>query len=198
MRDLLAGPRPLALVQAGDPVLRAAAAPYTSQLPAELLRELIDAMRMTMHAAPGVRLAAPQVGIGLRLAVLEDPADVDVEVARIRERSPLPFLVIINPRYGAVGDRRAAFFEGCLSVDGYQAVVDRPADILLTALDHDLQPIRRHFSGWPARIVQHETDHLDGMLYLDRATLRSLTTSSHYADRWAHLPVETAARTLGF
>lgn len=195
---MLAGPRPLRLVQAGDPVLRATATAYQGQLSSTVLADLIEAMRLTMHAAPGVGLAAPQVGIGLRLAVLEDAAEVDEETGRLRERSPLPFLVIINPEYEAVGVRRAAFFEGCLSVNGYQAVVDRAADVRLTALDGDLQPFQRDFSGWPARIVQHETDHLNGMLYLDRAEIRSLTTTDHYIDRWAHLPIETAARDLDF
>lgn len=139
-----------------------------------------------MHAAPGVGLAAPQVGIPLRLAVIEDPAQVSDEVRAARERHPVPFRVLINPSYRPTGPTRAAFFEGCLSVPGWQAVVARHAEIHLTASDEHGHPIDEIVRGWHARIVQHETDHLDGTLYLDRAELRSLSTNDAVATRWLH------------
>ncbi|MFI5757264.1 peptide deformylase [Streptomyces sp. NPDC051569] len=194
----LDGPRPLTIVHAGDPVLRHGALPYEGQLGDGRLNRLIRAMRETMHAAPGVGLAAPQIGIPLRLAVLEDPAEVADEVREARERVPLPFRVLVNPSYEAVGTGRAAFFEGCLSVPGYQAVVARHARVRLRAQDENGREIDEEFSGWPARIVQHETDHLGGTLYLDVAETRSLTTTRDLIERWAHPTPAEAARELGF
>jgi peptide deformylase len=196
---LLAAPGPLPIVAAGDPVLRRAALPYDGQLPDALLAELVTAMRAAMHAAPGVGLAAPQVGIPLRLAVLEDPAEVPDDVREARGRVPLPFRVLVNPVYEpAGGTGRAAFFEGCLSVPGWQAVVARYARVRLRALDERGRQVDEEVAGWPARIVQHETDHLDGTLYLDRAELRSLTSQEALVARWAQPTARTAARELGF
>lgn len=151
-----------------------------------------------MHAAPGVGLAAPQVGVPLRIAVIEDPAPVPEEVRLARGRVPQPFRVLVNPSYEAVGVERAAFFEGCLSVPGWQAVVARPAAVRLTCEDELGRPVDEVFSGWPARIVQHETDHLDGTLYLDRAELRSLSSNQAMAERWTQPTPERAAASLGF
>jgi peptide deformylase len=189
---------PLPIVTAGDPVLRRRADPYNGQLSDATLADLIDAMRVTMHAAPGVGLAAPQIGIGLQIAVIEDPATVDDAVAAARDRTPLPFQVLLNPVYRAQGTRRAVFYEGCLSVPGYQAVVDRPHAVEVEVTD--LDGVRRtvEFSGWAARIVQHETDHLAGTLYLDRAILRSLTDSAHYLDGLGAADIGPAREALGF
>ncbi|NTW42486.1 MAG: peptide deformylase, partial [Cellulomonadaceae bacterium] len=113
---LLATGGPLPIVQAGHPVLRAVATPYDGQLDDDLLLGLVEAMRVTMHAAPGVGLAAPQVGLGLAIAVVEDTWPVQDEAASARERTPVPFRVLVNPRYAPVGAERVAFYEGCLSV----------------------------------------------------------------------------------
>jgi peptide deformylase len=195
---LLEGPRPLPLVAAGDPVLRRPAEPFDGQLDPAQLHRLIEAMRETMHAAPGVGVAAPQVGVPLRIAVLEDPAPVPPEVAEARERWPMPFRVLINPVYEPLGDELAAFFEGCLSVPGLQAVVPRPARVRLRGLDERGTPLDEEVSGWPARIVQHETDHLGGTLYVDKADLRSLSTHEAVAERWSQPVPRAAARELGF
>ncbi|WP_374108555.1 peptide deformylase [Isoptericola sp. S6320L] len=192
-------PGVLPIVQAGDPVLRASAAPYTGQLGDELPR-LLEAMRRTMRAAPGVGLAAPQVGIGLALAVCEDAGMPGDE----RERTPLPYRVLVNPRYEAVADdgtpgARVAFYEGCLSVDGWQAVVARPRQVRLTGQDETGAALDEVLTGWPARIVQHETDHLRGELYLDRAESRSLTSNANLARFWSASPDPApAAAALGF
>jgi peptide deformylase len=195
---LLAGPCPLPIVAAGLPVLRQSAAAYDGQLDDDLLFALVDAMRQTMIAAPGVGLAAPQVGVGLQIAVLEDTADVDGSIAVARDRQPLPFQVLINPRYTPVGDDRAEFYEGCLSVPGYQAVVARPAVVALKALDQTGAVVNREYRGWSARIVQHETDHLAGVLYLDKAITRSLAENSVYQALWSGSSIEPARRMLGF
>lgn len=187
------------IVQAGHPVLRAVAEPYDGQLDADELTALVELMRRTMHAAPGVGLAAPQIGLSLALAVVEDPGMLDPDVEQVRERPRLPFRVLVNPRYEAVGDERASFYEGCLSVVGYQAVVARHRSVRLTGVDEAGNALDEVLTGWPARIVQHETDHLGGTLYLDRAELRSLAQTDELGARWAGEPrPETAARALGF
>src|SRR5579875_1537209 len=197
--ELLAGDQPLPIVTAGDPVLRRPAAPYDGQLDADLLGRLVAAMRATMHDAPGVGLAAPQVGIPLRLAVIEDPATgLSAESAQARDRTPLPFRVLVNPRYEPVGEQLAAFYEGCLSVPGWQAVVSRPLRIRLRGQDETGRELDEEVHGWPARIVQHETDHLDGTLYLDRAIMRSLSANEHALQRWAGPTPVRAAAELGF
>ncbi|MGY4099470.1 peptide deformylase [Nocardia sp. R16R-3T] len=196
VETLLGGP--LSIVTAGDPVLRAPAAHYDGQLTQAQLDRLVRAMRETMHTAPGVGLAAPQVGIPLRLAVLEDPAEVTDELRAVRGRVPLPFRVLINPSYEPIGDARAAFFEGCLSVPGWQAVVARHARARLRGQDERGRELDEEVSGWPARIVQHEIDHLEGTLYLDRAITRSLTSSQTLIERWSQPTPTAAAEALGF
>lgn len=201
VQRLLDGPRPLPLVFAGDPVLRTPAAPYGFELPTELWSELIAAMRETMRAAPGVGLAAPQIGLGIRVAVLEDPATVTAEIAAERQRYPVLPRVLVNPRYQAAGPVDAGpveFYEGCLSVPGYQAVVPRALTVRLTGQDEQGDDLDELVSGWAARIVAHETDHLDGTLYLDRALTRSLATTASLAGRWAGLSVSTIRQQLAF
>ncbi|MGW1892705.1 peptide deformylase [Streptomyces sp. NPDC002004] len=198
VEELLAGPRPLPIVAAGDPVLRSPAPPYEGQLAPGLLVRLVAAMRETMHAAPGVGLAAPQIGLPLRIAVLEDPAEVGPEVRRARGRVPLPFRVLVNPSYAAAGPATAAFYEGCLSVPGWQAVVVRHAQVRLRATDERGTETDELVTGWPARIVQHETDHLNGTLYVDRAELRSLSSDRNLRERWSQPTPEAAAGALGF
>jgi peptide deformylase len=186
------------IVQAGHPVLRTLAAPFDGQLDGALLTALIEVMRRTMHAAPGVGLAAPQIGLPLRLAVLEDTWAADHEIAHTRERAPLPFFAMLNAVYVPVGDDQAAFYEGCLSVRGYTAVVRRPSRVEARWTTPAGALRRAEFSGWQARIVQHETDHLVGTLYVDKAELRSLCSNEEYSARWSHPTPETAARELGF
>ncbi|OIJ66476.1 peptide deformylase [Streptomyces mangrovisoli] len=198
VEQLLDTEGPLPIVAAGDPVLRRGTEPYDGQLEPALLTRFLAALRATMHAAPGVGLAAPQVGVELRIAVIEDPAPVPEEVRIARGRVPQPYRVLVNPSYEPVGGARAAFYEGCLSVPGWQAVVARHAEVRLTGLDEHGRALDEVFSGWPARIVQHETDHLDGLIYLDRAELRSLSSNQTAAERWAQPTPERAAQALSF
>ncbi|MFJ3230801.1 peptide deformylase [Streptomyces sp. NPDC086787] len=198
VEELLTTGGPLPIVAAGDPVLRRGTEPFDGQLAPALLARFVEALRVTMRAAPGVGLAAPQVGVELRIAVIEDPAPVPEAVRLARGRVPQPFRALVNPSYEPVGPARAAFFEGCLSVPGWQAVVARHTEVRLVAEDERGRAVDEVFSGWPARIVQHETDHLDGMLYLDRAELRSLSSGEAVAERWAQPTPEAAAEALGF
>jgi peptide deformylase len=186
------------IVQLGHPALRMRAVDVDGQLGDELLHRFLRLMRAVMHAAPGVGLAAPQLGVPLRMAVLEDLFEVAPEVAEVRERRPLGFFAALNPTYAARGTRRAAFYEGCLSFAGFQAVVDRPADI--EARWEEPGGTRREtaFSGWQARIFQHETDHLNGVVYIDRALTRSLSTNANYLQRWVSPGIADARAGLGF
>lgn len=162
------------IVRAGHPALRVASAPYDGQLADDELAALLAVMHRTMRAAPGVGLAAPQLGLPVALAVVEDPTSGDAPADAERERVPVPFRTLVNPRYEPVGDELAAFPEGCLSVPGYAAVVARARRVRLTGHDERGAPLDEVLTGWPARIVQHETDHLAGTLYVDKADLRTL------------------------
>ena len=186
------------IVQAGHPVLRQLAAPFTGQLNDAELGQLLDLMRSVMHKAPGVGLAAPQLGIPLQLAVLEDQFVVDAEVAAARGREPLPFFAMLNPSYEQLGGSTVAFYEGCLSLSGLQAAVSRPEAVRLDFTAPDGSAQQRDFSGWQARIVQHETDHVHGILYLDRAELRSISNNAEYSARWAQPDISLARKELGF
>ena len=197
VRKVLSGPRPWSVTQVGEPVLRRKAARYTRQLPEDLLDELLDAMHAHLPGV-GVGLAAPQIGIPLALAVIEDPADVTREIAAARERLPQAPLDLINPVVTSLGSEQRAFYEGCLSVTGLTAVVVRYHRVRLSAQDRAGRGYDLELSGWPARIAQHETDHLNGVLYLDRAELRSLSTSSAYEQHWAQPSPATAAAALDF
>jgi peptide deformylase len=166
----------LKIVQAGDPVLRAGTQTLTrEEVKGAEIQQLIELMRETMRDAPGVGLAAPQIGASLRLAVIEDVADVPEQ-----ERKPVPFHVIINPRL-SLGSEVVERFEGCLSVEGFQALVPRARAVTVEALDHQGDPIKIEAAGWYARILQHEIDHLDGMLYIDRMDTRAFGTSRNLA-----------------
>jgi peptide deformylase len=188
----------LPIVRAGDPVLRSRALPFRGDLDPGLLGDLIAAMFRTMHAAPGVGLAAPQIGLPLALAVIEDQGASDPVVADARDRRPCPPMVLANPSYEPVGTDVVAFYEGCLSVPEWLAVRRRWRSVLLRAQTTDGTPIEETLHGWPARIVQHETDHLAGELYLDLAEARSLVHES-MAGRWAGPAHPTAAaEAFGF
>jgi peptide deformylase len=200
----MSDPGILTIVECGDPVLRRPAEPVD---PADLrtseLQLLIARMRATMHAAPGVGLAAPQVGVPIQLAVLEDSPErwnqLTEDERTTRERNGLPFTVLVNPTLRPVEDGDSvSFYEGCLSVPGLTGVVARHRTVRVEALDERGQPVDQVFSGWAARIVQHEADHLVGRLYLDRVETRSLSTTDNYAHLWAGQPTEDAAATLGF
>lgn len=192
----------LTIVHCGDPVLRQPADLVDpDEIGTPRVQRLITLMRAAMIAAPGVGLAAPQVGVPLRLAVIEDTperwGELPAADLAARERVPLPFTVLINPVVSAAGPERATFYEGCLSVPGLTGVVTRHRRVRVQSLDEHGEPVDRIFTGWPARIVQHETDHLDGVLYLDRVETRSLCTTVNYARLWAGRQAEAAA-ALGF
>ena len=145
-------------------------------------------MKETMRDAPGVGLAAPQVGVSLQLAVIEDaeeylklvsPADLAE-----RERSSVPFHVLINPRITYASEHTVEFFEGCLSLSGFSAVVPRAHTVKVECLDEFGTPREIEASGWYARILQHEIDHLRGNLYIDRMRSRTFSSLENFGRFW--------------
>jgi peptide deformylase len=174
----------LEIVQAGDPVLRKQGRTLTiDEIRSPRIQELIELMRETMREAPGVGLAAPQIGESIQLAVIEDREEyietLSAEQLARTQRSAVPFHVIINPKLTVVGNSSAQFFEGCLSVNGYGAVVDRPLNVRVECLNERGEAVTINAQGWYARILQHEIDHLNGILYVDRMDTRTLSTAEN-------------------
>lgn len=175
----------LKIVQTGEPVLRQPARPLsTVELLGREVQELIDQLRETMRDAPGVGLAAPQVGVSLRLAVIEDREEAQAALSederRAKGRYPVSFHVLVNPMLTVLDPSPISFYEGCLSVAGFMAKVPRASRVRVDALDHRGDPFSVEAVGWYARILQHEIDHLDGLLYLDRMEPRSFSTQTNY------------------
>jgi peptide deformylase len=179
--ERLAKAKALPLVHAGDPVLREG----TVQIPADHIRsdevqDLLAQMVLTMRKAPGVGLAAPQVGSNLCLAVIEDPpqytSGMSDKARAQQERDAVPLLAIVNPIIERVSPSQSiTFHEGCLSVPGYVAEVKRERAICVRGLDAHGEPFVWRPSGWPARIAQHEIDHLKGLLYIDKMASKTFT-----------------------
>ena len=173
----------------GEPVLRERARLLS---PEEILRDetqqLIASMRDTMRDAPGVGLAAPQVGLPLQLVVIEDREEYTKNLTREqrseRERKPVPFQVIVNPILTLESEPEVEFFEGCLSLPGHMALVSRTRKVRVECLDQNARPQVIVASGWHARILQHEIDHLQGALYIDRMRTTSFSTLENFNRHW--------------
>ncbi len=168
----------LKVARIGHPVVRAAAQPVPKQAFRDpLFQKLIDDMRETMYEYEGVGLAGPQVHESWRLAVIEVPASDD------RSRAEVPFMVLVNPTVTPLGEERESAWEGCLSVPDLRGVVPRFKRLKLDALDRQGKPYSLEASDFFARVIQHECDHLDGRVYLDRMeNLRSLSFIKEFED----------------
>ena len=169
------------IVAIGDPVLKTRAKDLPADLAAAELQELIQNMFDTMYYAHGVGLAAPQIGRGVRLFVMDstpmvEPDEDDEDDAPAAGRpataaEPLETPVkraFINPRLVSETGEEWGFEEGCLSIPGVREMVYRPTNILLRYEDENRQPHEEAFSGMAARIIQHEYDHLEGILFTDK------------------------------
>jgi peptide deformylase len=192
----------LKILQVGEAILRTAALPLASwEIGLPETQQLIEWMRETMRDAPGVGLAAPQVGVPIQLAVVEDRPEYlkDISPERLvqRERRPLSFHVLINPRIVARSGQEAEFFEGCLSLAGFSALVKRSHAVTVECWDEHERLQRIEADGWYARILQHEIDHLHGCLYIDRMEPRSLTTLENLNRHWKELPIHAVREALG-
>ena len=191
----------LKIVQVGEPVLRQRARELTAkEIKSRATQTLIEQMRETMYNAPGVGLAAPQVGVALQLAVIEDKAeyskDSPPEFLRERERHSVPFHVIINPKITIVEGTPAEFFEGCLSLAGFTALVPRARAVLVTCLNERGESKAIDATGWYARILQHEIDHLHGAIYIDRMQPRTFMSVELFNKYWKGKPTGDIARQL--
>jgi peptide deformylase len=174
---------PLPIERLGAPALRRFAEPI-AEVDATVRRLALRMLR-TMYAAGGQGLAAPQVGHSLRLAV------VDVPPGRVRH-------VLVNPRIVGSAEERASGVEGCLSIPGVWATVERPASVVAQALDLDGCLRTLEAEGELARCLQHEIDHLDGILYIDRLSPlnRLITVAQYRRSTPGGVPVDGTAAPL--
>jgi peptide deformylase len=168
----------LKVARIGHPVVRRPGREVSlEELRSPALQRLIDDMRQTMYEYDGVGLAAPQVHEGLRLAVLEVPSSDE------RTEGGVPFTVIVNPLVTPLGPETVDGWEGCLSVPDLRGHVPRLARLRLEALDREGQPYTLEAHGFHARVIQHECDHLDGRVYVDRMRdMRSLSFIKEFED----------------
>jgi len=150
------------ILKMGDPRLLQVAQPV-EEFGTPALHQLIADMMDTMHAASGAGLAAPQIGVPLRLVIFGS-ADGGAN-PRYPDEPPVPQTVLVNPVLEVIGDEMEEGWEGCLSVPGLRGVVPRHLKLRYRGFDPDGRPIERIASGFHARVVQHECDHLDGILY---------------------------------
>jgi peptide deformylase len=168
----------------GHPVLRAkAAAVSPSEIKSARIQRLIDDMFDTMGEYSGIGLAAPQVHESVRIFVagLREPEGPIAELAH----DDMPFIALINPQVTMVGEKVEEGWEGCLSIPDIRGLVPRAHDIKVDAFDRKGHRIQFLARGLPARVIQHETDHLDGVLFFDRMrTFETLAFMDEYQRYW--------------
>lgn len=148
----------------GHPVLQQVAAPV-EQFGTAALRALVADMDDTMRARNGAGIAAPQIGVSSRVVIFEVTHN-----PRYPQAEPVPYTVLINPVLEPLGTEREEAWEGCLSVPGMRGVVARHSRLRYRGFDVEGNAIDREVTGFHARVVQHEVDHLDGILYPMRVT----------------------------
>jgi peptide deformylase len=161
----------LKVARIGHPAVRTPARDLTlEELRSDDIQRLIDDMVETMREYDGVGLAAPQVHLSLRLAVIEVPESDE------RSGHGVPLTVLVNPQVTPSGTEKVEGWEGCLSIPDLRGIVHRFARVRLDALNREGQPWQVDAEGFFARVIQHECDHLDGEVYLDRMSeMRSLS-----------------------
>jgi peptide deformylase len=191
----------LKICETGEPVLRRRARPLTAdEIVSESTQALIESMFETMRSAPGVGLAAPQIGLDLQLAVIEDKQEYLDKMppghAEERLRAAVAPHVIINPRLTFQPGGEVEFFEGCLSLPGFTAIVPRALTVRVDCLNERAQPVTLEARGWYARILQHEIDHLLGTLYIDRMLTRTFTSRENFEHNWKNVSISECRRLL--
>ncbi|MBI4868404.1 MAG: peptide deformylase [Candidatus Wallbacteria bacterium] len=178
----------------GNPILRQKTPEMKkSELLRESVQRFIDDLIETMREYDGVGLAATQVHQPLRIAVVEVQAN-----PRYPQAPAVPLTVLVNPVLTPIGSERARDWEGCLSVPDMRGVVPRWTQIHVEAMDRKGNPLSFDASGFFARAVQHETDHLDGIVYLERMEdMRTLTYMREYARYWRDKETPDQGAALG-
>lgn len=194
----------LKLYQTGQPILRKTSKPVTLEvLRSQHTQEVIDYMIATLRDAPGVGLAAPQVGEPLQIIIVEDKSKyqevVPLKIRQAQKRKPVPLKVLVNPKIRVIESEEELWFEGCLSVDGYLAAVPRCKSVEVDAIDRQGNPVSFIANGWQARILQHEMDHLRGILYIDKMRQKSFMSISNFSKMWRkadRMKIEKAFKSL--
>ncbi len=189
------------IIQIGHPKLRAPTLPLSkSEILSDQTQQLISTMCEAMRAAPGVGLAAPQIAQSLKIIVIEDKAEYTKDVPKqqllLREREPIPYHVLINPKIISEQTNGIEFFEGCLSIEGLITVVPRWLEVSVECYNEKAELVTINARGWYARILQHEIDHLNGILCIDRMKIRTLMTIDNYVTHWKDKPVEETCKSL--
>jgi peptide deformylase len=191
----------LELLQVGEPVLREPARTLSrEEIVSPQIQDLIASMHETLRDAPGVGLAAPQIGHAIQLAIIEDlpeySREIPSEELTARQRQPVPFHVIVNPKLELLKGEPAEFFEGCLSLAGFTAVVPRAREVVVHCVDQNGEAKVIRASGWYARILQHEIDHLNGAIYIDRMCPRTFMSVENYKQYWKNQRIEVIRMRL--
>lgn len=174
--------QPLPVAKIGDPVLRRQARELTpEEIGSDATRDLVDAMIATMREEEGIGIAAPQVSQSIRLAVIEIPTDS----TRYKDSDPFEMEVFINPKVTVIDEAEHTYWEGCLSVPDLRARVPRPSGVRVDYVGLDGEPRSITAGGFMATVLQHELDHLDGVLYLDRVRdTTTISTVDEYEKHW--------------
>ena len=186
----------LKIARMGHPVLRAKTrALHPSEIRTPRIQQLIDDMFETMKEYQGVGLAAPQVHTNLRLFVAGFPPRRDENDEEVEDREDdgedVPMMALINPEIEPVTRETVEDWEGCLSIPEIRGRVPRARQIVVHAYDRTGKKIEIQASGFTARVIQHETDHLDGVLFLDRMkTFQSLTFLDEFGRYWSSSQVK--------
>lgn len=170
------------VLKMGHPVLRQVASPVTRF--DHTLESLICDLDDTMRSLSGAGIAAPQIGVSLRVVIFEVQ-----ENPRYPHVSPVPYTVLINPELTPLGNEQEEGWEGCLSVPGMRGLVSRFARLQYRGFDRQGAPLNRSVEGFHARVVQHEVDHLDGILYPQRIrNLRDFGFEDELAGQMTPMP----------
>ena len=184
----LLGPKVPKVRQIGDPILREVAVPVDQlSLHTTEFKKLLQVMVETMRAANAVGLAAPQIGVGLQVFVMEytkghmetlKKRGFTLDDFRRMQMDIVPLKTFINPEVKVTNSKMVAFKEGCLSVEGFSGVVPRAVEVEVSGLNENGEPVSWKASGWAARIVQHEVDHLRGNIYVDSMVYKSFMNNN--------------------
>lgn len=153
-----------AVLRMGSPLLLQVAQVIT-EFDVPELHTLIGDMEDTMAQLNGAGLAAPQIGVSLRIVIFGQKADSAIKNPRYPEADHVPYTILINPVLTMMDDEKEDGWEGCLSVPGMRGLVPRYTHLTYSGFDQFGKPLERSVSGFHARVVQHECDHLDGVLY---------------------------------
>lgn len=171
----------LKVARMGHPVLREVCRDLSpEEIRSDRFRQLVSDMRNTMLEYGGVGIAAPQVHEPVRIALIEFAADNP----RYAVAEPQPLAVLFNPRVTVLDGTASGFWEGCLSLPGLRGYVERPSKVQVDYLDENAEPRRVSAEGFRATVCQHELDHLDGVLYIDRIRDHSKLTYSEEYERF--------------